>query len=110
MAKLFSLFKRKKKRKKKKVTSTKIFMYFIFINCTIIEVYSMAVMYILQDLSALSTLIGAVVGEAVSFAVYAAKSFCETKEEERIKFEREKYFSNNSCTYENEETEDLSEN
>ena len=104
MINLFSLFKRKKKRrhKKKKATFTKIIMTFIFINCTVIEIYSMIVMYILQDLSALSTLIGAVVGEAFAFAVYCVKSFLETKEEKKLEFEKEQYFGS-PATYEDEE-------
>ena len=50
-------------------------MYLILINCMVVEVYSMWVMYKLVDLSALYTLIGAVISESVSFAIYCAKSF-----------------------------------
>ena len=77
--------------RKKKLTTTKILMYFILLNCTIIEAYSMWVMYVLQDLSALYSLIGAVVGEALSYAVYCAKSFNDTKEECKSKLERDKF-------------------
>ena len=76
---------------KKKVSTTKLLMLFIFGNCTIVEVYSMWVMYVLGDLSALYALIGAVITESISFAIYCVKAFNETKEEERIRLEREKF-------------------
>ena len=67
-------------------------MYLILINCTAVELYSMWIMYHLSDLSALYSLIGAVVGESLSYAIYCAKSFNETKEEVKTAFEREKFF------------------
>lgn len=76
---------------KKKLTTTKVFMWFIFVNCAIIEMYSMFVMFFLGDLSALTALIGAVIGEAMTFAVYCAKAYNETKQEEKIKLEREQF-------------------
>lgn len=71
-------------------TTTKIIMFFIFANCTIVEIYAMWVMWYLMNLDALYALISAVVGESVSFAVYAAKAYNETKQEELIKLERDK--------------------
>ena len=61
-------------RKKKLPSTTKLIVAFILINCTVVEVYSMWVMFILSDLSALYTLITAVIGESITFAIYAAKS------------------------------------
>ena len=77
--------------RKSKFTTSKLLMFLILINCTIVEVYSMWVMYTLQDLSALYTLITAVIGESVAYAIYSAKSFNETKEEAKITLEREKF-------------------
>ncbi|MCC8131522.1 MAG: hypothetical protein LUC38_05405 [Oscillospiraceae bacterium] len=71
-------------------TTTKIIVAYIFLNCTVVEIYSMVVMWKLQNLDALYALITAVVAESVSFAVYAAKSYNETKQEEIIKLERDK--------------------
>ncbi|MCD8331753.1 MAG: hypothetical protein LUB63_04365 [Oscillospiraceae bacterium] len=68
-------------------TTTKIIMTFLLLNCTAVEVYSMVVMYQLQNLDALYSLITAVITESISFAVYAAKSYNETKQEELIKLE-----------------------
>lgn len=78
-------------KSKKRVTTTKVFMWFIFINCAVIELYSMYTMFVLGDLSALNALIGAVIGEAMAFAVYCAKAYNETKQEEQIKLEREQF-------------------
>ena len=71
-------------------TTTKVIMAFLLINCTAVEVYSMVVMWKLANLDALYSLITAVVTESISFAVYAAKSYNETKQEEIIKLERDK--------------------
>lgn len=71
-------------------TTTKLLMAYIFLNCTVIEAYSMVVMWRLGDISALYALISAVVTESVSFAVYAAKAYNETKQEELIRLERDK--------------------
>lgn len=77
-------------RRWKPPTTTKVLMAFIFGNCTAVEIYSMAVMYLLQDLSSLYALITAVVTESISFAVYAAKAYNETRQEELIKLERDR--------------------
>lgn len=77
--------------RKKKMTTSKILMYYILINCTVIEVYSMYTMYTLKDLSPLYSLIGAVIGESLSYAIYCAKSFKDTKEEVKSKLERDKF-------------------
>lgn len=61
-------------RPKLKISTTKLIMIFIFANCSIIELYSMWIMFVLADLSGLGSLITAVVGETISFAVYAYKS------------------------------------
>ena len=95
--------------RKKKFTTTKLFMYFILFNCTAIEVYSMITMFVLKDLSALYALIGAVVGESISYAIYCAKSFNDSKEEAKSNLERDKFNAtiNSSCSY--NEIEDCSE-
>ncbi|MCD7732395.1 MAG: hypothetical protein LUH56_03025 [Oscillospiraceae bacterium] len=74
----------------KKPTTTKIVMAYIFINCTVVEIYSMVIMWKLQNIDALYALITAVITESISFAVYCCKSYNETKQEEIIKLERDK--------------------
>ncbi len=83
-------------------TTTKIIMAFLLVNCTAVEIYSMVVMYQLQNLDALYSLITAVVTETISFAVYAAKSYNETKQEEIIKLERDKMDAANTAAVEEE--------
>lgn len=81
----------KKVVEENKITTTKRLIYFILINCSIIEIYSMVVMYVLRDLSPLVTLIAAVVSESISYAIYCLKSFYGTKEEKQSQLEREKF-------------------
>ena len=75
--------------KRKKRTTTKILMYCILLNCTIVEVYSMIVMITQNDLSALTTLISVIIGESITYAIYCAKSHFDTKEEKQLDFDRE---------------------
>ena len=60
--------------KKKKINTSKLLIGFIFINCVTVEIYSMWVMYVLSDLSALSVLMTAIIGETFAYAVYSIKS------------------------------------
>ena len=67
-----------------KANSTKIYTWFLFVNFTLIEVFTgyctlrsfrIAEMYgSSPDLTALITLIGAVIGETLTFIAYAVKS------------------------------------
>ncbi|MCC8157289.1 MAG: hypothetical protein LIO54_08440 [Oscillospiraceae bacterium] len=77
-------------------TTTKLLMAFILINCSAVEIYSMVAMWHLQDLSALYSLITAVVTESLSFAVYCAKAYNETKQEELIKLQRDQMALDNA--------------
>lgn len=71
-------------KNKKKISTSKILILFLFINCTVIEIFTgwvtiKSFSYSLMtgnaiDFSPLVTLIGAVVGEVISFAIYSLKS------------------------------------
>ena len=71
-------------RKPKKMSTTKLLVGFLFINCTIVEIFtgwataqSLKISYMTGnpiDFSPLVTLIGAVVTEVMGFAVYAIKA------------------------------------
>lgn len=81
-------------------TTTKQLMMFVFINCTIIEVYSMIAMLIASDLSALSTLVTSVVAEAFAFAIYCTKSYFETRSQKENELELKKMeLDNTNNTY-----------
>lgn len=69
---------------KKKISTSKLLIFFLFLNCTIIELFTGWVVFksielstatlMAPDFSPLVALIGAVVGEVISFAVYSLKS------------------------------------
>ena len=69
---------------KKKISTSKMLIFFLFINCTIIEFFTGWVTLksielsfttsMAPDFSPLVTLIGAVIGEVISFAFYSIKS------------------------------------
>ena len=76
--------KEKRALKPKRFTTTKIIMFFLFLNCTLIELFtcwttvqSLAIAettMMSPDFTPLVTLIGTVVGEVIGFAIYALKS------------------------------------
>ena len=75
---------------KKKISTSKILILFLFINCTIIEIFTgwvtvKSFSYSLItgnsiDFSPLVTLIGSVIGEVTGFAIYSLKSANEKAE------------------------------
>ena len=91
----------------KKRTTTKLLMYFILINCSIVEIYSMIAMIVINDLSSLYSLIGAVVSESISYAIYCCKSFNDTREEKRNKLERDKWEADLSSNESDDDPEDF---
>lgn len=89
--------------KKRPLAFSKMALIFIVANCTVIEVYSMFVMYRFMDLSALTTLIATIVGECISLCVYLIKSAIENKgivvsqmEREQDRIDAENGFVRNS--------------
>lgn len=60
--------------RKKWPSTSKMAMAYIFLSCTVVQIYSMAAMWHFADLSALYSLIGATVGEVISYCAYSAKS------------------------------------
>ena len=73
------------------LTTSKFFMLFILMNCTVIEIYSMVTMFVFNDLSSLSSLIVAVVTESISYAVYSAKAYKGKKSEVEAELERDRF-------------------
>ena len=69
---------KKRSRRKKKMEFGKLCFLMIVANCTVIELYSMIAMWHFGDLSALYSLIGAVVGESIAYVSYCAKAKKET--------------------------------
>ncbi len=70
-------------KNKKQLSMSKKIILFLFINCTLIELFTAYITLIdldiakitgIVDFSPIVTLIGAVVGEVIGFAIYSAKS------------------------------------
>lgn len=75
--------KNKGKEERRKIATTKLLTFFLFINCTIIEIFTLYVtikqmnMGLGIDFTPLQMLITSVVGEVIVFAVYSLKSLKE---------------------------------
>ena len=67
-------------KKKKKISTSKLIVLFLFINCSIIEAFTLWITYksmemgLGADFGPLTMLITSVVGEVISFAIYAVKA------------------------------------
>lgn len=94
-------YERKKTHKSIKMPSwSKLFLIFLFINFTVLEIFTgWATIYsfklslitgISPDLTPLITLIGAVIGETISYGIYCAKSKAENTKD-GIVFESAKW-------------------
>lgn len=59
---------------REKLSFSKVAFIFMITNCVVIEVYALVAMFYFGDLSSLSALIAAVVGECVSFLCFEIKS------------------------------------
>lgn len=76
--------KEKFQEKKEKIANSKLLIWFLFVNCTLIELFAMWVIYkelnlaadgiLSPDLSPLMALISTVVAEVIGFGIYAVKS------------------------------------
>lgn len=65
--------------KNKELTFSKWAFIFMMANCSIIEIFSMIAMVVIMDLSALPSLITAVVGECIITLGYMAKATMENR-------------------------------
>ena len=84
MLKLKQQIKKEKRELKeigrKKITTTKFLMYFLFLSCTMVEVFTLYItlhtinLGLMPDYGPLQMLITAVVSEVIGFAIYALKS------------------------------------
>lgn len=61
-------------KEKKPLSFSKMAVIFIFVNCCVIELYSMVVMAVFHDLSSLGSLVMAVVGQCASLLGYFIKA------------------------------------
>lgn len=94
--------KNKYKPTRKKIQTSKIFFVLLFSSCFATQIFSMAAMWHFEDLSSLSVLIGSTLTEGVGLAAYYMKSFLESKEEEKLRFEREKFYAEQESCFDDE--------
>lgn len=82
---------KKDKKAKKGLSTSKILIIFLFLNCTLIELFTgfvtvanLKLAYDIGtslDFTPLTTLIGAIVGEVIGYAIYALKSAKENSKD-----------------------------
>jgi len=106
-------------RKPKKMSTTKLLVGFLFINCTLVELFtgwataqSLKISYMTgnpMDFSPLVTLIGAVVTEVMGFAVYAIKATKENTANGITYMMAQQSFNNNDPIEEEPEEDNSSE-
>lgn len=90
------------KPQKKKIQTSKIFFLMIFLSCFSTQVFAMVSMWHFGNLDQLGTLIGATLSEGMCLVAYFCKSFLESKEEHKLEFEREKFYTDQSiCSEDN---------
>lgn len=65
------------KNGRRKMPTSKKLTIFLIANFTLVEIYTLYIMYYFQDISALPTLITVVIGEVVALMVYQIKSLKE---------------------------------
>ena len=61
-------------RPKRKINTSKAALWYMMIMCTIIQIYSLVAMWHFMDLSPLTALIGATVGEVFAYWAYSLKA------------------------------------
>ena len=62
---------------RRKMSTGKKLTIFLLINFTLVEIYTLFIMYYLRDISALPSLITVVIGEVVALMIYQIKSLKE---------------------------------
>ena len=77
-------------KQKPKTETSKLLAIYLFFIFNVILVYSMVAMWVFEDISYLSVLITDIIGQILLFGIYCLKAYNGKKQEEKIKFEREK--------------------
>lgn len=81
-----------KYRQKLKIETSKLLAIYLFIIFNIILIYTLVVMWEFEDLSYLGALITDIVAQILVYAIYCLKAYNGKKQEEQLKFEKEKLF------------------
>lgn len=79
-----------KYRTKPKTETSKLIMFYLLILLNVIVAYSMVAMWRFADLTYLGVLITDIAAQVLVYVIYCLKAFHGKKQEENLKFEREK--------------------
>lgn len=74
-----------------KIETSKLVMIYLMILFNAILLYAMIAMWKFQDLSYLGVLISDIAAQVIAYAIYCLKAYHGKKQEEQMKFEREKF-------------------
>lgn len=80
-----------KNKYKTHIETNKLLAIYLFILFNIIIIYVLAMMYIFKDLSYLGVLITDIAAQVLVYGIYCLKAYKAKKQEEYMKFEREKF-------------------
>lgn len=75
---------------RRKIETNKLIAFYLFLMFNVIIIYALVVMWELGDLSYLGVLISDIAAQVLVYAIYCIKAFCGKREEERLRFERDK--------------------
>lgn len=74
----------------KHLETNKLIAIYLFILFNVIIIYALVAMWKLGDLSYLGVLISDIAAQVLVYAIYCIKAYCGKREEERLRFERDK--------------------
>ena len=86
---------KEKYKSKSKVETSKLFAIYLFVIFNIILVYALVAMWAFRDLSYLGVLITDIAAQAITYGIYCLKAYHGKKQEEQMKFEKEKLYGTN---------------
>ena len=90
-----ALQKERNRFSKKKLETNKLMAFYLFILLNAIIIYAMIAMWVFRDLAYLGVLISDIAGQVLIYAIYCVKAYCGKKQEENLKFEKEKFSLSN---------------
>lgn len=83
---------KQKYKQRSKVETSKLIAIYLFALFNVILCYALVAMWVFQDLSYLSVLITDVAAQILLYGIYCLKAYNSKKQEEQMKFEKEKLF------------------
>lgn len=81
---------RDKYKNKSKIETSKLIMIYLLVLLNAIVIYAMTAMWKFADLTYLGVLITDIAAQVLVYVIYCLKAFHGKKQEEKLKFEREK--------------------